>query len=69
MDIEVTDLPQPLSPTIGEGLAGADMEGEALDGADDAVRRAEMGLEVLNLEEGVDAAAPRALSRWRERVG
>ena len=48
----MTDLPQPALADDGEGLAGIDVEGQALDGAHHAVRRAEMGLQVLDLQEG-----------------
>ncbi len=51
IDIEVTDLPQPDSPTMPTRLAGIDVEGQALDRAHHAVRRAEMGLQVLDFEQ------------------
>ena len=52
MDMAVTDLPQPELADDRQRLAGLDVEGEAVDGAVDAVRRAEVRLQVLDLEQG-----------------
>ena len=51
IDIEVTDLPQPDSPTMPTRLAGIDLERHALDRADDAVGVREMGLQILDFEQ------------------
>ena len=48
----VTDLPQPELADDGERLAGFQAERDAIDGAVDALRRAEVRLQVLDLEQG-----------------
>ena len=51
IDFAVTDLPQPLSPTIASVSPALDVERDAVDRAVHAVRRAEMGLQVFDLEQ------------------
>ena len=47
----MTDLPQPDSPTMRHRLTGIDSERHAFDGPHDPVERAEMGLQVFDLEQ------------------
>ena len=63
----VTDLPQPDSPTIASVSPSLDLEGDAVDRAVDAVRRAEMGLQVLDLEQR-HRIRPSLLGHARDRA-
>ena len=47
---DVTLLPEPDSPTMASGLAALDGEGDAVDGADEAVLGRELDLEVADVE-------------------
>ncbi len=59
--LAVTDLPQPLSPTIASVSPGVDMERDAVDRAVDAVRRAKMRLQVFDLEQRHRVYSPLAM--------
>ena len=63
IDIAVTDLPQPVSPTIATVSPALDVERHALDRAHHAVGRAEMRLQVVDLEQRHDAAYSRFARR------
>ena len=57
--IAVTDLPEPDSPTIAEHLAGAQLEGDVVDGLHEAVLGPEADAEVLDVEQRLAVAVIR----------
>ena len=70
MLMAVTDLPEPDSPTIGEHLAAADVEADAVDGLDHAGVGAERRVQVAHRQQdlALGAAAPaRRSARLRRR--
>ena len=64
----VTDLPQPLSPTRGDGLAGVDGDGRVADGVDVAAAGLEGEVQAVDVQERVGhgraAVCVRAYSRF-----